>query len=123
MTKRGYLFLTLFMLTISTAALLIFPARTVGLISLFVSALAWWGFVTWYTYKANWWSTPYGRNVAGVAIGLALALTLFGMGVTFGQWPGHEIAYTVIFQFLTVMAIQRTYHMDKAQRDSRNLPH
>ena len=96
--------------------MLAFPLYTVAVVTLLCSTVAWGVFVTWYSVRARWWETPYGRNVMGTGTGIFALLLAFCIALLYGRFPGDLALWTLAFLNLGIMAVHRTYHMEKVQR-------
>jgi len=97
-------------------ALLVFPGRTVAIVTLGVATAVWGTFIVWYHIRSKWWKNPYGRNLMGTAGGLFCVLALFFAGTLFQRYPGYMIAWAVVFTNLALLGIHRTYYMEMTQR-------
>jgi len=93
--------------------------RTIGVFTLIFATLAWTWFVTWYAIRSKWWKNPYGRNTMGTSAGILALLLVFSAQVIFKRYPGYEIVWSIVFLNLGVLGIQRTFYMEKAQREMR----
>ena len=99
-----------------TALMALFPVETVGLIVLLCSTVVWGTFTVWYSLRARWWRNPYGRNTMGTSVGIFALLLAFCAELLYGRFPGDQVLWTLVFLNLGIMAVHRTYHMEKVQR-------
>lgn len=85
-------------------------------ILMYAALTAWLVFVAWYWIRARWWESPTGRNVMGVAMGVASLLALIAANRT---WPDYWLRpafQTLVYGALIILGIQRTWQMEREQR-------
>jgi hypothetical protein len=88
-------------------------------ITLYLAAAGWTAFVVWYWIRAKWWKSDIGRNTMFVSMALAVALLRL---VTQLIWPTtkHHVWSPIVFYgILAVLAVERIWQMERAQREGR----
>lgn len=86
--------------------------------SVTLCAVAWLTFVVWYTIRAQWWRKPLGRNTFGVSLLVTLVVgRLAVIRLTGADWDT-ALSGIIIYAGGTLLAVQRIYHMEKAQRET-----
>lgn len=84
---------------------------------LLFATLGWLTFIIWYWIRAKWWKNVFGVNTMSVSIALLLILIRLD---SLQIWP--DLKPSVVWGFIlytgvAVLAIQRTYLMEKTQRE------
>lgn len=85
------------------------------------AALSWVTFVVWYQIRATWWKSQIGQNVMILGAMLAFSFVRLALIIWDGT-PSHYSPGQVLSGFFTytiaaVIGVQRTYLMEKAQRE------
>lgn len=86
-------------------------------ILLVMTALAWWLFCAWYWVVSRWWEKRYSRNLMAVGAAIGALYTLLVIYIWIDRWyMWMSIAASLILLGSLAAVIERTYLMDKVQR-------
>ena len=93
--------------------------RSVNLVldvTVFAATFGWLVFIVWYWIRATWWKGPIGRNTmftTGILFLILLRRSVVDIWPSFNE---HPIVGILIYGTAFGLAIQRTIHMERAQR-------
>lgn len=90
-------------------------------VSVVVAAAVWLTFIVWYSVRARWWKTPYGRNTFWVSTVLFWVLARIAAVRLIPDFPEHEILGALVYILAAVVGVWRTVLMEGAQRESGRL--
>ena len=85
------------------------------------SALAWFGFIAWYSIRAKWWKTPIGRNTFGVSAVLCIVLLRIAVLLWFPDLKQSKTIGAIIYTGAAILGAQRIVFVEKAQREVARL--
>lgn len=73
----------------------------------------WLAWIMWYTVRADWWDTPYGRNNVYVSLVVAglLAADTYKM---------HPMTQSAIYACAMVAGVHRIVLLERARRENNN---